>query len=133
MGRNHSGARCGCQKGPADGADYESRTGEPARVARILREGDVIEHEGLNLEVLHAPGGKSPLPTIAVTRAFWRKIYEKSGVEDADAREARDPRQYSVVSVNAMLLDLSRRNVVKCNSDREWELASSAVPLPPHE
>jgi glyoxylase-like metal-dependent hydrolase (beta-lactamase superfamily II) len=208
----------------ADWANYESRTGAPARVAKILREGDVIEHEGLTLEVLHAPGHdrseialferkrhwiftgdliqrggsgwlglftdvasqrrslervrelkpewcfgghgtplsgvaaieealtaalhwldtmeklvlealgeKSPLPTIAVTRAVWRKVYEKAGVKDADAREARDPRQYSVVSVNAMLLDLSRRNVVKRNSDLEWELARPAAPVAPHK
>src|SRR5262249_51201338 len=40
----------------ADWEKYRSRAGGPARVDRILREGDVIEHEDLKLEVLHTPG-----------------------------------------------------------------------------
>jgi hypothetical protein len=72
---------------------------------------------------------KSPLSTIDVTRAAWRKIYEKAGVKAANAREATDPRDYSVVSVNAMLLDLSRRGLVKRTRDSEWELANPVVPV----
>jgi DNA-binding MarR family transcriptional regulator len=72
---------------------------------------------------------KSPQRTIDLTRAAWRKVYEKAGGSPADAREARDPREYSIVSVNAMLLDLSRRGLVKRSRDLEWELADSAAPL----
>src|SRR5262245_9681509 len=176
----------------ADWTNYHRKAGEPARVDRMLREGDVIEHEGLKLEVLHIPGHdrsaiallerkqhwvftgdlaqrggaswlglftdvvsqrqsllrirelkpewyfgghgaplsgvgniqeelnaaldwlnalekllldslreKSPQRTIDLTRATWRKVYENAGRSPADAQEARDPREYSVVSVNA--------------------------------
>src|SRR5262245_60466729 len=40
----------------ADWTNYHWKVGEPARADRTLREGDVIEHEGLKLEVLHIPG-----------------------------------------------------------------------------
>jgi hypothetical protein len=181
----------------ADWTNYHRKAGEPARVDRILREGDVIEHEGLKLEVLHIPGHdrsaiallerkrhwvftgdlaqrggtgwlglvtdvvsplpgvaniqeelnsaldwldtlekllldslreKSPQRTIDLTRAAWHKIYEKAGRNPADG-EARDPREYSIVSVNAMLLDLSRRGLVKRSRDLEWELADPSPPL----
>jgi hypothetical protein len=72
---------------------------------------------------------KSPQRTIDLTRATWRKVYEKAGSSPADAREAKDPPEYSIVSVNAMLLDLSRRNLVKRTRDLEWELADPAPPL----
>ena len=59
----------------------------------------------------------------------WLDTLEKSLLDSlrekwpcpADAREASDPRDYSVVSVNAMLLDLSRRGLVKRTRDLEWE------------
>ena len=54
--------------------------------------------------------------------------FTSAGVKDAEAREPREPRQYSLVSVNAMLLDLTRRGLVKRNSDWEWELANPAAP-----
>jgi glyoxylase-like metal-dependent hydrolase (beta-lactamase superfamily II) len=204
----------------ADWTNYHWKAGEPARVDRILREGDVIEHEGLNLEVLHIPGHDrssiallernrhwiftgdlaqrggagwlglftdvvsqrrslnrvrdlklewyfgghgaplsgiakiqqelnsalgwldtleklvleglretSPQRTIDLTRAVWRKVYEKAGTTPGNAREARDPRECSIVSVNAMLLDLSRRGLIKRTRDLEWELADPPAPL----
>ena len=66
---------------------------------------------------------KSPQRTIELTRGVWRKIYEKAG-RPADAGEAREPREYSLVSVNAMLLEMSRRGLVKRTRDLEWELAA---------
>ena len=203
-----------------DWTNYQAKVGVSARVERVLRDGDVIEHEGLNLEVLHIPGHdrsaiglfertrrwvfsgdlvqrggpgwlglftdvtsqrrslirvrdlkpdwcfgghgtplsgatnvqaelnaalawldtlegfvrdslqeKSPLRTIDVTRDVWRKVYEQAGVNAANAREARDPREYSIISVHAMLLHLSRRGLVARTRDLEWELANPAAPL----
>jgi glyoxylase-like metal-dependent hydrolase (beta-lactamase superfamily II) len=36
--------------------EFRAQQGTPLRVARLLREGDRIEHAGLNLHVLHTPG-----------------------------------------------------------------------------
>lgn len=41
---------------PKGWAAHRAEVGEPVRVGRILREGDVIEHAGMRLEVLHLPG-----------------------------------------------------------------------------
>src|SRR5262249_1356522 len=71
---------------------------------------------------------KSPQRTIDLTRAAWRKVYQKAG-NRVDPGEARDRREYSIVSVNAMLLDLSRRGLVKRTRDLEWELPDAAAPL----
>ena len=65
---------------------------------------------------------KSPQRTIDLTRGAWRKVYEKAGSSRIDDREARDPREYSIVSVNAMLLDLSRRGLL----DSGQEVVASA-------
>jgi glyoxylase-like metal-dependent hydrolase (beta-lactamase superfamily II) len=35
---------------------FRSKAGEAVRVDRLLREGDLIEHAGMKLEVLHTPG-----------------------------------------------------------------------------
>jgi glyoxylase-like metal-dependent hydrolase (beta-lactamase superfamily II) len=40
----------------ADREEFRSRIGGPVRVDRLLREGDLIEHAGMRLEVLHTPG-----------------------------------------------------------------------------
>src|SRR5208337_2097236 len=40
----------------ADWDAFRANAGEPVRVDRILREGDVIEHAGMKLQVLHTPG-----------------------------------------------------------------------------
>jgi hypothetical protein len=55
---------------------------------------------------------KSPLRTIDLTRAAWRKVLEREGANTAESQEVGDPREYSIVSVNAMLLDLARRGLV---------------------
>lgn len=36
--------------------EFRAQQGKPLRVARLLREGDRIEHAGLKLQVLHTPG-----------------------------------------------------------------------------
>jgi glyoxylase-like metal-dependent hydrolase (beta-lactamase superfamily II) len=41
---------------PGDWEAFRERCGQGARVARILREDDEIEHAGLRFRVLHAPG-----------------------------------------------------------------------------
>jgi glyoxylase-like metal-dependent hydrolase (beta-lactamase superfamily II) len=40
----------------ADWEDFRTGSGDGARVERVLREGDVIEHAGMKLEVLELPG-----------------------------------------------------------------------------
>jgi len=40
----------------ADWEVFRSKAGEPVRVDRLLREGDLIEHAGMKLKVLHTPG-----------------------------------------------------------------------------
>jgi hypothetical protein len=55
--------------------------------------------ENLVLKVLRE---KSPCAP-SMRPGPWRKVHERAGLKSAEAREARDPRQYSVVSVNAML------------------------------
>jgi glyoxylase-like metal-dependent hydrolase (beta-lactamase superfamily II) len=205
----------------ADWTNYHAKAGDPSRVERMLREGDVIAHEGLKLEVLHIPGHdrsaigfyerkrgwffsgdlaqkggpgwlglftdvssqrrslarirdlkpewyfaghgeplmgpakieselnaalswldtleksaleilreKSPRTTIEMTRATWSKVYQKAGISSANAREAREPREYSIVSVNAVLLDLSRRGIIKRTRDLEWELTNPTAQPP---
>jgi glyoxylase-like metal-dependent hydrolase (beta-lactamase superfamily II) len=39
-----------------DREEFRLRIGGPVRVDRLLREGDLIEHAGMRLEVLHTPG-----------------------------------------------------------------------------
>lgn len=94
-------------------------------VANVQRElnASLAWLDTLENSVLEILRQKSPLRTIDATRAVWRKVYERAGVKSAEAREARDPRQYSVVSVNAMLLDLSRRG-----PDWEWLLSNPSTP-----
>jgi hypothetical protein len=62
--------------------------------------------------VLEALGEKSPLGTTEVTRAVFRKLAHG---------EPKILRDYAVVSVTAVLLDLSRRGLVKRTSDLQWE------------
>ena len=99
----------------------------PAKIESELKAAlnwlDILEKSAL--EILRE---KSPRTTIEMTRATWSKVYQKAGISSANAREARDPREYSIISVNALLLDLSRRGIIKRTRDLEWELANPAQP-----
>ena len=50
--------------GAADWDRFQQGAGEAVRVARVLREGDVIEHPGLPIEVHHTPGHQRGLITL---------------------------------------------------------------------
>src|SRR5262245_8750 len=55
----------------ADWTNYHRTVGAAARVDSMLREGDIIEHEGLKLEVLHIPGhDRSAIALIERTRQW---------------------------------------------------------------
>jgi len=43
---------------------FRERIGGPARVDRLLREGDTVEHAGLTFDVLHTPGHERGLITL---------------------------------------------------------------------
>jgi glyoxylase-like metal-dependent hydrolase (beta-lactamase superfamily II) len=55
----------------ADWTNYHSKAGGPARVERMLRESDVIEHEGLTLEVLHIPGHDRSAIALLERKQHW--------------------------------------------------------------
>jgi glyoxylase-like metal-dependent hydrolase (beta-lactamase superfamily II) len=68
--------------------------------------------EQIERAVLEALGEKSPLSIAEVTRAVFRKLTNT---------EMTSFRNYAVVSVNAVLLDLSRRGLARRTNDLTWE------------